>query len=139
MTSFAFRDTLAVYQAVGPQQLAALIRSEWRRIEPAWGGVRFTYLKQQQRYAEMIARQWEVPLHGAGYVVRIVLPEDVLRQYDLETVAYEEHLEYRIPSGELAELSDELVGAVQPVAAFMDRQSYSIPLGSRPLASLIGI
>ena len=138
MSSMPFRDTLAVYQAIGPQQLATLICADWRHIEPAWGGVRFTYLKQQQRYAEMIARQWEVPLHGAGYVVRIVLPEDALRQYDLETVAYEEHLEYRVPTSELADLSRELVGAVQPVAAFMDRQSYSIPLGSRPLASLMG-
>ncbi len=138
MRSLPFRETQAVYQAIGPHQLAALIHTDWRRIEPGWGGQRFTYLKQQQRYAEMIARQWEVPLHGAGYVVRIVLPEDALRQYDLETVAYEEHLEYRVPSVELADLSRELVGAVQPVAAFMDRQSYSIPLGSRPLASLIG-
>ena len=79
MKSLPFRDTQAVYQAMGPQQLAALIRADWRLIEPAWGGVRFTYLKQQQRYAEMIARQWEVPLHGAGYVVRIVLPECMLR------------------------------------------------------------
>jgi len=138
MRSQPFHNTQAVYQAIGPKQLAALIRADWRRIEPGWGGEHFTYLKQQQRYAEMIARQWEVPLHGAGYVVRIVLPEDALRQYDLETVAYEEHLEYRVPSCELVELSNELVGAVQPVAAFMDRQSYSIPLGSRPLASFIG-
>ena len=138
MKPIALRHTVAVYQAVGPQQLAALIRTDWRCIEPGWAGEHFTYLKQRQRYAEMIARQWEVPLYGAGYVVRLVLPEDALRQYDLEPVAYAEHLEYRVPSCELRTLSRELVGAIQPVAAFMDRESYSIPLGSRPLASLIG-
>lgn len=138
MKPLSFRPTQAVYQAMNPQQLAALIRADWRRIEPGWRGEQFTYLKLRQRYAEMIARQWEVPLHGAGYVVRICLPEDVIRQYALETVAYEEHLEYRVPVAELEQLSAQLVGAVQPVAAFMDRESYSIPLGSRPLASLIG-
>lgn len=138
MKTLPFRNTIAVYQAIGPQQLAALIRADWRRIEPGWGGEHFTYLKQQQRYAEMIARQWEVPIYGAGYVIRMVFPEEALRQYDIETVAYEEHLEYRVPSCELDTLSHELVGAMQPVAAYMDRESYSIPLGSRPLASLIG-
>ena len=59
-------------------------------------------------------------------------------QYDLETVAYEEHLEYRIPVAELDYLNARLVGSVQPVAAFMDRESYSIPLGARPLAGLMG-
>ena len=86
----------------------------------------------------MIARQWEVPLHGAGYVVRLVLPAEVIRQYDLETVAYEEHLEFRLPVGELSQVNRHLVGDVQPVSAFLDRQSYSIPVGSRPLASLMG-
>lgn len=133
-----FRATQALYQAVSPQQLASLISADWRRIEPGWGGEQFIYLKLHQRYAEMIARQWEVPLHGAGYVLRIVLPEDIVRQYDLETVAYEEHLEYRVPVAELDYLSAQLVGSVQPVAAFMDRESYSIPLGTRPLAGLIG-
>lgn len=131
-------ETIALYQALSPRQLAALIRADWRCIEPGGGGEHFIYLKLCQRYAEMIARQWEVPLHGAGYVVRLVLPAEVIRQYDLETVAYEEHLEFRLPVGELSQVNRYLVGDVQPVSAFLDRQSYSIPVGSRPLASLMG-
>lgn len=138
MKPLQYMETIALYQALSPQQLAALIRADWRCIEPGWGGEHFIYLKLCQRYAEMIARQWEVPLHGAGYVVRLVLPADVIRQYDLETVAYEEHLEYRLPVAEVAAVNRHLVGEVQPVSAFLDRQSYSIPLGSRPLASLMG-
>jgi hypothetical protein len=131
-------ETITLYQALSPRQLAALIRADWRCIEPGGVGEHFIYLKLCQRYAEMIARQWEVPLHGAGYVVRVVLPADVIRQYDLETVAYEEHLEYRLPVSEIPSVNKFLLGDVQPVSAFLDRQSYSIPLGTRPLASLIG-
>ena len=130
--------TIALYQAVSPQQLAALIRADWRRIEPDQGGECFLFLKLHQRYAEMIARQWEVPLHGAGYVVRLILPEKMMSHFDLETVAYEEHLEYRVPTCELAYVNANLVGEISVVSAFLNHQSYSIPLGTKPLASLIG-
>ncbi len=138
MKPLSHRETIALYQALSPQQLAALISADWRRIEPGRGGERFVYLKLCQRYAEMIARQWEVPLHGAGYVVRLELPMEVIRQYEMETVAYEEHLEFRLPVCDTPFVSRHLVGDVQPVSAFLDRHSYSIPRGTQPLASLLG-
>lgn len=138
MKPLQHRETIALYQALSPQQLAALICADWRCIEPGWGGEHFIYLKLCQRYAEMMARQWQLPLHGAGYVVRIVLPVEVIGQYDLETVAYEEHLEYRLPVTELAAVNCHLLGDIQPVSAFFVQHSYSIPLSTRPLASLIG-
>ena len=129
--------TIALYQAMSPQQLAALIRADWRRIEPGRGGEHFYFLKLNQRYAEMIARQLEVPLHGAGYVVRLIVPAAAMEHYDLETVAYEDHLEYRVPLCELAHLNQNLIGEVSVVSAFTGQHSYSVPLGSRPPASLI--
>ena len=137
MKPLPHRETITLYQALSPRQLAALIRADWRRIEPGWAGEQFIYLKLCQRYAEMIARQSEVPLHGAGYVVRLVLPAAVLGHYQLETVAYEDHLEYRLPIDELQEVNRHLIGDVKPVSAFLNNESYSIPSGTRPLASLI--
>lgn len=131
-------ETIALYMALCPQQLAALIRADWRRIEPGQGGEHFLFLKLNQRYAEMIARQWLVPLHGAAYVARIILPDKVLQNYDMDTVAYEEHLEYRVPTCELNPVNNSLVGDVAVVSAFLNHESYSVPAGSRPLASLIG-
>ncbi|MBT4521524.1 MAG: hypothetical protein HOC23_16110 [Halieaceae bacterium] len=138
MKALTHSSTIALYQALSPAQLAALIRADWRRIEPDQGGELFLFLKLNQRYAEMIARQWEVPLYGAGYVVRLILPESVMTYFDLETVAYEEHLEYRVPACELDHINSHLVGEVSIVSAFLNQQSYSIPAGTRPLASLIG-
>jgi len=130
--------TLAVYQTLCPEQLAALDRAAWRRIEPGRGGEHFCYLKLQQRYAEMVARQWEVPVHSAGYVVRLVLPRRALEEYDLESVAYEDHLEYRVPVCELPRLQAQLVGAARLVAAFREQHSYSIPESRAPLTALMG-
>ena len=47
MTLLSIPNTIAVYKAMSPQQLAALIRADWRRIEPGQGGERFCYLKLQ--------------------------------------------------------------------------------------------
>lgn len=132
------RRTRALYYTVSPAQLAALIRTDWQTLAAEPGGGHFLYLKREQRYAEMIARQWEVPVHGAGYVLRLILPEAVMAQYDLETVAYEEHLEYRVPVCELPAINRALVGAIALVSAFHVGHSYSIPGGSKPLANLLG-
>ncbi|WP_116368731.1 hypothetical protein [Parahaliea mediterranea] len=129
--------TLAVYQTLVPAQLAALKGAAWRRIVPGQGGEYFCQLKLQQRYAEMIARQWAVPACGAGYVVRMILPQRVLAQYDLSSVAYEEHLEYQVPSCELGRLSRHLVGAIELVSVFREHESFSVPRCSQPLMALM--
>jgi hypothetical protein len=138
MKSQAKMKTVALYQAMSPQQLAALIRADWRRLEPGQGGEHFFFLKLNQRYAEMIARQWGVPMHGAGYVVRLILPAHIMESYDLASVAYEEHLEYCVPVCELQEFNKHLLGEVSVVSAFTGQHNYSIPAGSRPLVSLMG-
>lgn len=129
---------ISLYQALSPLQLAALIRADWRHIEPGRGGERFTCLKVNQCYAEMVARQWQLPSHGAGYVARIQLPMHALKRFDPETVAYEEHVEYRVPVGELAALSERLLQPLELVSAFVTQHSYSIPSGTEPLRSLVG-
>lgn len=121
-----------LYQALSPCQFTALVRADWRRIEPGRGGELFCYLKLQQRYAEMIARQRLVPESGAGFVVRLTLPEEALLGFELETVAYEEHLEYRVPVPALPALSLHLQGAVRLVSVFREQHSYSVPAQSAP-------
>ncbi|GAB3288728.1 hypothetical protein [Parahaliea aestuarii] len=138
MKHLSCQRTLAVYQTLVPPQLAALKGAAWRRIVPGQGGEYFCQLKLQQRYAEMIARQWAVPACGAGYVVRLILPLRALANYDLGSVAYDEHLEYQVPTCELPQLSRSLVGQVELVSVFREHESYSIPHHCEPLVALMG-
>ncbi len=138
MNNTVCEGILPLYQTLSPSQLAALDRDGWCQLEPGCNGEQFCYLKLKQRYAEMIARQVMVPEHGAGYVVRLLLPLSALHPFKLETVACDEHLEYRVPVAALSHLSRRLVGQVQMVSAFRQYQSYSVPQGSRPLAALMG-
>jgi hypothetical protein len=111
-------NAITVYKAMSPRQLAALIRADWRCIEPGQGGERFCYLKLNCSYAQMIARRREAAMHGLGHVVKLILPEQILNRYDLETVAYEEHLEYRVPVSDLKIINQCMVGRASLVSSF---------------------
>ena len=131
--------TATLYQAMGPTQLAALVRTRWRCIEPPRGGERFLYLKCRQRYAEMIARQRYRRHEGAGFVVSLQLPARVMASFTLETVAYEEHLEYRVPVHSLAMLQSALHGPLRLVAVFRAHESYSVAPGKVAPAALLAV
>lgn len=138
MKTLTHQRTIAVYQTLCPARFAALVRADWRGVEPGREGEHFCHLKLHQRYAEMIARQWAVPVHGAGYVVCLLFPRRALAAYDLETVAYEEHLEYRVPVCELPRLNGQLVGRARLVSSFREQHSYSVPASGAPLLGLMG-
>jgi hypothetical protein len=129
---------LRLYQAIGPQQLEVLIRADRRCIEPGRSGERFCLLKVEQRYAEMIARQSLLPLYGCAYVARLELPPEALEAFPLESIAYEEHLEYRVPRSALGDLARVLLGRVQIVSVFREQHSYSVPAGATLPATIAG-
>ena len=131
MTPAADAGKTTLYQAIDPQQLHTLVDNNWQRLAPAGGDEKFCLLPVRQRHAEMIARQLLLPARGAAYVIRLELPSHQLSAYPLETVAYEEHLEYRVPVASMEKVSDSLLGAVQLVCVFRDQHSYSVPWGYR--------
>ena len=128
----------ALYQAIGPQQLASLVRTDWQIIQPGRLGEQYCLLKLEQRYAEMIARQSLLPLHGCAYVTRLELPRETLAAFPLESIAYEEHLEYRVPRSALGDLGGSLLARVRIVSVFREQHSYSVPAGARLPARLVG-
>ncbi len=133
------QHSMTLYQALGPAQLAALVRTRWRCIEPGPGGGRFIYLKCNQRYAEMIARQRYRDQSGAGFVVSLQLPSRTMARFSLETIAYEEHLEYRVPVQALAMLQGALLEPIQLVSVFRVHESYSVPAGRTPPRALLAV
>lgn len=131
MKTQPYRDSVTLYQAIGRQQLAALIESDWQCVKRSSESDRFCFLKLHQRYAEMIARQSMLPERGEAWVVRMELPLSIIGEYPLQTVAYEEHLEYQVPVASLPFLGRSLLGRVCVVAAFRDQHSYSVPRAGR--------
>jgi len=71
-----------------------------------------------EEYARQIARDWNVPASGAGYVVRFALQKNFADRYSVQTVVSSVHKELWIPAEDLAEMNQNIVGKIELIAEF---------------------
>jgi hypothetical protein len=75
-----------------------------------------------EEYARQIARDWNVPANGAGYVIRFAIKKTFAERYPIRTVGASMHQELWVPAEELAELNRNIVGQLEVVAEFNKQQ-----------------
>ena len=65
-----------------------------------------------------IARDWNVPASGSGYVTRFEVRRDFLNKYSVQQAGGAAHSEYWIPADELTAFNEAIVGEIEIVAEF---------------------
>jgi hypothetical protein len=111
-------ETTILFRPVGPKELALIAESGYRKFPPRLSEQPIFYPVLNEEYACQIARDWNVPASGAGYVVRFALRKEFADRYPSHTVGGSVHQELWIPAGELAELNRNIVGPIEIVAEF---------------------
>ena len=111
-------DVVTLWRPTGPQELALVEASEWRRWPPRLPDQPIFYPVLNEDYAVRIARDWNVKASGVGYVTRFDVRRDYLAQYEVQQVGGETILEYWIPAERLDEFNDNIVGAIEVVHTF---------------------
>jgi hypothetical protein len=114
MTSEA--DTVTLWRPVGPEELALVEASGWRRWPPRLAGQPIFYPVLNEEYSAKIARDWNVRHSGAGYVTRFHVLRSFLDHQDVHQVGGKTILEYWIPAEYLAALNDSIVGTIEITA-----------------------
>ena len=71
-----------------------------------------------EAYATMIARDWNVPASGVGYVTRFDVEKPYLDRFDVHQVGGQTILEYWIPAEDLDEFNRHIVGLIEVVREF---------------------
>lgn len=71
-----------------------------------------------EAYATQIARDWNVPANGSGYVTRFDVLKSFLDGYRVEHAGSRAHLEYWIPAEDLPAFNKAIVGKIEVTAAF---------------------
>jgi len=71
-----------------------------------------------EEYAIRIARDWNVPAHGRGYVTRFRVRRHFLDSYPVRDAAGSKFQEYWIPAEDLSAFNTALVGEIEIVAEF---------------------
>jgi hypothetical protein len=71
-----------------------------------------------EEYAVKIARDWNVPASGSGYVTRFDVRRNFLDNYSVQRAGGSAHLEYWIPAEEMNAFNEAIVGEIEVVAEF---------------------
>ena len=69
-------------------------------------------------YAIKIARDWNVPASGKGFVTRFRVRRAFLDRYEIREAGGRSHLEYWIPAEELADFNAAIIGEIEVDASF---------------------
>lgn len=111
-------DFVILYRPVGPQELELIESSGNRRFPPRLPEQPIFYPVIQEAYAARIAKEWNVPASGAGFVTRFKVEASYLAQYEKHDVGGSAHSEYWIPAERLDEFNKHIVGLIEVVARF---------------------
>ena len=110
--------TVTLWRPVGPKELALIQASGMREFPPRLPEQPIFYPVTSEAYAIKIARDWNVPASGAGYVTRFEVKKEFLDGYDVQEAGGRSHQEYWIPAERLAEFNAAIVGEIEVIAAF---------------------
>lgn len=111
-------DTITLWRPVGPEELALIEEAGMRAFPPRLPEQPIFYPVTTEDYAVKIARDWNVPASGAGFVTRFEVRRDVLERYQVQDAGGRAHREYWIPAEDLYAFNAAIVGPIEVVREF---------------------
>ena len=105
-------DTITLWRPVGPKELTLIEASGMRAFPPRLPEQPIFYPVLSEAYAVRIARDWNVPASGAGYVTRCSVRKAFLDAYPVRVAGGEAHSEYWIPADQLDAFNAAIVGEI---------------------------
>jgi hypothetical protein len=111
-------DAVTLWRPVGPLEMELIRKAAMRAFPPRLPEQPIFYPVLSEKYAVKIARDWNVPASGKGYVTRFRVAKRFLDHYEVQEAGGREHLEYWIPAPDLAAFNAALVGEIEVIAEF---------------------
>lgn len=111
-------ETVILWRPVGPAELELIEQAGMRAFPPRLPEQPIFYPVLSEEYAVKIARDWNVPASGSGFVTRFAVRRDYLDGYAVQEAGGRAHLEYWIPAEELPAFNQAIVGEIEVVRRF---------------------
>lgn len=111
-----------LYRPTGPSELALIRASGMRAFPPRLPEQPIFYPVTNEAYAAQIARDWNVPASGAGYVTRFRVPAEFAAKYPRQIVGSSAHEELWVPAEELDAFNAQIVGEIEVITTFPETQ-----------------
>ncbi len=111
-------DTITLYRPVGPEELELIKNLDWKAFPPRLAEQPIFYPVLNENYAAQIAREWNVPASGSGYVTRFDVDKSYIDRFEAQNVGGPDHNELWIPAEDLPEFNKHIVGVISVVEEF---------------------
>jgi hypothetical protein len=111
-------DYVTLFRPVGPAELDLIREADFRAFPPRLPEQPIFYPVLTEEYAVKIARDWNVPASGAGYVTRFRVRQSFLSHYEVQNAAGKRFQEYWIPAEDLVAFNRNIVGRIEITAEF---------------------
>jgi hypothetical protein len=111
-------ETVILYRPVGPDEVALIERSGWKRFPPRLAQQPIFYPVMNEEYAIQIARDWNVPASDAGFVTRFAVAKDYLKKFKIENVGGPIHNELWVPAEQLDEFNGHIIEPIEVTKSF---------------------
>ena len=110
--------TVTLWRPVGPAELELIKQSGMRAFPPRLPEQPIFYPVTTEAYAIKIARDWNVPASGSGYVTRFEVTKAFLNRYEVQTAGGKAFQEYWIPADDLSAFNAAIVGEIEVTLSF---------------------
>ncbi|MBD7980851.1 MULTISPECIES: hypothetical protein [Oerskovia] len=107
-----------LWRPTGPAELALVEASGWTAWPPRLPEQPIFYPVLNEEYAIRIARDWNVPHSGVGYVTRFQVESSFLERYPVQQAGGRTILELWVPAEDLPDLNAHIVGRIEVVHEF---------------------
>lgn len=111
-------EIITLYRPVGPTELQLIKDSGWKRFPKRLIEQPIFYPVMNEEYAIQIARDWNVPASGSGFVTKFDLPVTYIKKFKVQNVGGAIHDELWVPAEELEEFNDNIVGVITVTQSF---------------------
>jgi hypothetical protein len=112
------QHVVVLWRPVGPTELELIKQSNMRAFPARLPDQPIFYPVLSEEYATKIARDWNVPASGSGFVTRFCVLHAFLSRYPVQKAGGRAHLEYWIPAEEIDAFNNAIVGEIEVVAEF---------------------
>lgn len=111
-------QTIRLWRPVGPQELLLIADSGMCEFPPRLPEQPIFYPVTTFDYAVKIARDWNVPASGSGFVTEFDVDAAYLANHKVEQAGGREHEEYWIPAEDLPQFNAAIVGHIRVTKSF---------------------
>lgn len=119
-------QTVTLYRPVGPKELQLIQESGWTSFPSRLPEQPIFYPVTNEDYAIQIARDWNVPASGSGFVTRFEVDAEYLARFPRKVVGARAHEELWVPAEELVEFNAKIVGKIEVIRAFPETTDFHL-------------